>query len=71
MQEKPVIRLYREVLFQKVAKKAIENAEFLLKRSGNPKTGESRLFVANKKLVQENERLQTELEDARSILQLE
>jgi hypothetical protein len=61
MQEKPVIRLFREVLFQKVAKRAIENAEFLLKKSGNPKVGESRLFMENKKLVSENYRLMTEL----------
>jgi hypothetical protein len=71
MQEKPVIRLYREVLFQKVAKRAIENAEFLLKKSGNPKTGDSRLFVENKKLINENQRLKSELDEVRAIVQLE
>jgi hypothetical protein len=71
MQEKPVIRLFREVLFQKVAKRAIENAEFLMKKSGNPKIGESRLFMENKKLVSENFRLKTELAEQTAILQLE
>jgi len=37
-----------------VAKKAIDNAEFMMKKSGNPKISESRLFVENKKLVSEN-----------------
>ena len=50
-----------------MAKKAIENAEFLLKKSGNPKLGESRLFVENKKLVSENERLKAELAEQKSM----
>lgn len=37
IQDKPVIRMYRELLFQKVAKRAIESAEFMLKRTGQPK----------------------------------
>jgi len=32
-----------------------------MKKSGNPKIGESRMFVENKKLVSENERLRREL----------
>lgn len=34
IRDKPVVRLYRELLFQKVAKRAIENAEFMFKRTG-------------------------------------
>jgi len=42
-----------------------------LKKSGNPKFGESRLFIENKKLVSENYRLKTELEEKNAIIQLE
>ena len=31
LQDKPVIRLYREVLFQKIAQRALTSAEFLYK----------------------------------------
>ena len=55
--DKPVIRMYRELLFQKVAKRAIESAEFMLKRTGQPKQGEARLFIENRKIISENARL--------------
>lgn len=57
VQDKPVIRMYRELLFQKVAKRAIESAEFMLKRTGQPKQGEARLFIENRKIISENARL--------------
>lgn len=31
LQDKPVIRLYRELLFQKIAQRALTSAEFLYK----------------------------------------
>jgi hypothetical protein len=51
MNERPVIRLYRELLFQKVAKQAIESAEFLLKKSGGSTGSEARIFIECKKLT--------------------
>lgn len=64
IRDKPVIRMYRELLFQKVAKRAIESAEFMLKRSGQPKQGEARIFIENRKLTLENNRLKTQLQEA-------
>jgi hypothetical protein len=48
--EKPVIRLYRELLFQKVAARAIDSAEFMLKKNTSV-GGEARVFMENKKLA--------------------
>lgn len=63
--------MYRELLFQKVAQRAIENAEFMLKRSGQPKQGEARLFIENRKLTTENTRLKKELTEANEIIIVE
>lgn len=50
--------MYRELLFQKVAKRAIESAEFMVKNStGGSKQQEARVFVENRKLTAENARL--------------
>jgi hypothetical protein len=61
--EKPVIRLYRELLFQKVAARAIESAEFMLKKNTGT-AGEARVFIENKKLSSENARLKKELAES-------
>ena len=68
MKERPVIRLYRELLFQKVAKQAIESAEFLLKKSGGSTSSEARVFIECKKLTSENNKLKKEICDLTLVL---
>ena len=68
MNERPVIRLYRELLFQKVAKQAIESAEFLLKKSGGSTGSEARVFIECKKLTAENNKLKKEICDFTLVL---
>lgn len=66
LQDKPVIRYYREVLFQRMAKRAIESAELMFKRSGNPRQQEARIFVENRKLKEQVEALQLAVKEAKS-----
>ena len=68
MNERPVIRLYRELLFQKVAKQAIESAEFLLKKSGGSTGSEARVFIECKNLTSENNKLKKEICDLTLVL---
>ena len=63
LREQIPFRHYRERLFEKIAKKALEQAEFLFK-SRPCEGGESRLFVENRKLKRE---LATALENQKSI----
>jgi hypothetical protein len=43
----------------------------MLKRSGQPKQGEARLFIENRKLTAENTRLKKELTEANEIIIVE
>jgi|LauGreDrversion4_2_1035121.scaffolds.fasta_scaffold125915_2 hypothetical protein len=52
LREQIPFRHYRERLFEKIAKKALEQAEFLFK-SRPFEGGESRIFVENRKLKRE------------------
>ena len=64
--------MYRELLFQKVAKRAIESAEFMVKNSPtSSKQNEARVFCENRKLQQENARLKKDLAIAEDQLQIE
>ena len=63
-QDKPVIRLYRELLFRRIAQKAIQSAENLFKqtnsldRDGNQMC---KLSIENKRLTAQNEALKKKL----------
>jgi ABC-type phosphate transport system auxiliary subunit len=66
-QDKPVIRLYRELLFRRIAQKAIQSAENLFKqtnsldRDGNQMC---KLSLENKRLNAQNEALKNKLRAA-------
>ena len=52
-QEKPVIRLYREMLYRKIAQKAIQSADYLFQQTGSvDRSGNkmSKVFLQNKRL---------------------
>lgn len=59
LKEPTAVRYYRERLFEKITKKAIEQAEYLYKNRGKSSSskGDGRLFVENKRLRKENEGL--------------
>lgn len=64
LKDSSTYRYYRESLFASIAKKAIEQAEFMYKNRGSGGAGDnkqqSRLFVENKRLKKENERMSLE-----------
>lgn len=69
------MRYYREALFQTVAKKSLEQAEFLFKAmppmSKDQSQLHSRMFIENKRLAADNGRLKKELAETKSVLEQE
>lgn len=69
-QDRPVLRLYRELFFRRIAQKAIQSAENLFKqtnsadRNGNEMC---KLALQNKRLLAQNEALKRQLEEAKQV----
>ncbi len=67
LKEQEAYRFYREKLFDLIAKKAIEQSEFLFKNRGNNNSNsemgqQSRIFIENKKLKSELKALNIDLD---------
>lgn len=73
--DRPVIRYYREALFQQVAKKSLEQAEFLYKSmpamTKDQTQLNSKMFIENKRLAAENGRLKKELQNMTQLFEQE
>ena len=68
--------MYRELLFQKIAQRALNSAEFLYKSAPAPSSnkhsrGESKIFLENKRLTTENSHLKKEVQNLTSLLEQE
>ena len=66
-QDKPVVRLYRELLFRRIAQKAIQSAEHLFKQTNSQdRNGDEicKLMLHNKRLLAENLSLKGKLHQA-------
>ena len=58
--------MYRELLFQKIAQRALNSAEFLYKQAPSPSSSDakqqSKIFLENKRLATENSRQKLEIQ---------